>query len=182
VRGVSREVAWDRWQAAAGPWRGWAVCHALAAPDVDSVRPQRAPTPPAAERLANELAEQLSHADASAVLLDLNPLVGVPVASSLNRSGLAHAVLVLPRWPYAEAVLSVDALLSSLMTESDYLSKRDGVASVVFVLDAERGTSIVRPTRDRRADNRYRISAADLPNLARLRAAGIRRVVKISHA
>jgi hypothetical protein len=37
-----------------------------------------------------------------------------------------------------------------------------------------------RPRDDDRADNRYRLTVADLPNLAALRARAIRRVVKVT--
>jgi hypothetical protein len=49
------------------------------------------------------------------------------------------------------------------------------------VCDAARSRPVPnRPLPDARADNRYHLLASDLPNLATLRAHGIRRIEKIS--
>ena len=110
--------------------------------------------------------------------LDLELVTGIHIAAQLSKRGLAHVVLVLPRWPYAEAVLPTDELTRALL---DLAPRPRPVATtnVVFVVDAERSATIVRPRQDRRADNRYRLSPGDLPNLAALRRHGIQRVVKI---
>ncbi len=108
--------------------------------------------------------------------------MGVHVAARLNQLRLANAVLLLPRWPYAEAILPVDSLLDSLVGLSLRLVAED-LPNVVFVLDAERTRAVPhRPHKDERADNRYRLTVADLPNLAALRGRGIRRIVKISNS
>jgi hypothetical protein len=133
------------------------------------------------EALAQEIGRELTD-DGTAIVLDLDPVLGIQVAARLNARGCAHVVLVLPRWSYAQAVLPVDGLLNCLIRESKRLAPGQTRGNAVFVLDAERGNSIHRPVHDRRADNRYRISAADLPNLASLRDAGIRRVIKIANA
>jgi len=117
------------------------------------------------------------------VLLDLEPNLGVQVAARLNGLRLANAVLLLPRWPYAEAILPVERLLYSLLSESRRLAPEQPLPNVAFVVDAERGRPVIRRSAmDRRADNRYRLSPADLPNLATLRAGGVRHVVKLSAA
>jgi hypothetical protein len=153
----------------------------LTAPEIDGVTPRRVETTSAPDALVSGIALQLSD-DGTAVVLDLEPILGVRVAALLNSHGCARAVLVLPRWSYAEALLPVDGLLDSLITESKRLTKHEARGNVVFVLDADRNQAIVRPMRDRRADNRYVLSPADLPNLASLRAAGIQRLVKIVQA
>ena len=167
-----RQRAWERWQAAAGPWRGWAVCHVLTAPDIEGVTAGERPAPSAAEPLAQELAAQLTDAG-TAVILDVDPIVGVHVAARLNAQGYAHGVLVLPRWAYAEAILPTDELLHALISQSKRLTPQNAPANVVFVLDAERTKPIHRPAHDRRADNRYRLSPADLPDLTGLRVVKI---------
>jgi hypothetical protein len=175
-----RERAWRRWQAAAGAWRGWSTCLPLQAPDIDGVTSRPSTSPPAAETLVTHLIESLAN-DPTLFLVDLDPLLGVHVAAALNRRHLAHAVLVLPRWPYRDAVLPVDNLLHALITQSRRLTPT-ALPHVVFVLDADRQRSIRRSSRDGRADNRYRLSASDLPPLAALRRAGIQRLVKVAYA
>ena len=170
--------AWARWQAAAGLWQGWSVCPALLAPEVKDITPIRSGRP-AADRLVTSLAPSLRE-PGTAIVIDLEPGLGVHVAARLNQLHLANAVLLLPRWPYEHALLPVDGLLHGLVSLSTRLVAED-LPNVAFVLDAER--SRVEPHRasnDERADNRYRLTVADLPNLAALRARGIRRVVKLS--
>jgi hypothetical protein len=118
----------------------------------------------------------------TALIIDVEPILGVHVAARLSQLGLAHAVLLLPRWPYRQAVLPVDGLLAGLVSQATRLSAAERM-NVAFVLDAERNRAIPhRSTHDARADNRYRLTVGDLPNLALLRARGINRVVKLSAA
>jgi hypothetical protein len=115
--------------------------------------------------------------------VDLEPVMGVYVASELSRRELAHVALVLPRWPYLHAVLPVETLISALIDESRRLKPLAHSGNVVFFLDGERALVLPdRPASDRHADNRYRLSARDLPNLATLQRAGIRRVLKVARA
>jgi hypothetical protein len=116
----------------------------------------------------------------TAMVLDLEPVLGVRIAAEVSRQRLAHVVLVLPRWPHADAVLATDRLASTLIATAAQLSAGDSRSNVVFVLDAEREASIHRPPEDGRVDNRYALSVGDLPNLATLRAAGIQRLVKVT--
>jgi hypothetical protein len=118
----------------------------------------------------------------TAVVLDLDPITGLRVAADLSGRRLADVVVVLPRWPHAEAVLPTQELIAELVQSSNRLRAQAATTNVVFVLDGERARSIRRPARDPRVDNRYDVSAGDLPNLQQLRAAGIRRVVKVTHA
>jgi hypothetical protein len=186
---MSRLSAWKRWQAAAGPWRGWAVCPALTMPagaDDDaarSVAPELAATltPFAPAEDASALAYSLRPGGA-AVILDLDPVLGVHTATELSRQRLAHVVLVLPRWPHADAVLRTDQLAATLLVAAARLSLAAVHSNVVFVLDGERETSIRRLATDQRADNRYAMSVGDLPNLATLRAAGIQRLLRVTAA
>ena len=174
-----RRQAWRRWQAAAGSWQGWSVCPTLCAPGLKGVRPRHEERPHA-QRLADALAQQMENGRAAAVL-DIDPLLGIAVGAALNRRGIANVVLLIARWPYAQAVLPVDGLVDALITESRSLTRDRELPNVVFVLDAERSKNIPsRSASDPRADNRYRLSASDLPPLAALRARGIGRVIKIS--
>jgi hypothetical protein len=135
----------------------------------------------AGAELAEALSTELS-ADGTCLVLQLDPTLGVCVAARLNAMGLARPLLVIPRWPYAEAVLDTARLTAALLREAVRLRSDAPVRNVVMVLDAERGRSIDRPAADTRADNRYTLSPHDLPSLAALRARGIRRIVKIQTA
>jgi len=173
-----RQRAWQQWRAAAGPWQGWGVCPALCAPDGDDIVPRSLPCA-ADPRLGLETAAAL-RGPATLLVIDLDPLRGIHLGAYLNRLRLANVVIVLPRWPYAEAVLPVDGVIRALLDESRRLVRGEALPNVAFVLDAERNRSVPnRPVTDRRADNRYRLGQADLPDLAALRARGIRRVLKL---
>jgi hypothetical protein len=180
VRDLAR--AWERWQAAAGPWQGWSMSPLLLAHDAHRRTPREdQPRTRRAFAIADELAASLRDGG-SGILLDLEPVLGVHVAAQLNERQLAHAVVVIPRWPYAEAVLPTDELIGTLIAQSKRLSASPDLRNVAFVLDAQRNTSIApRPPTDSRADNRYRLAVVDLPSLAQLRASGIQRVLKVMH-
>jgi hypothetical protein len=181
VRLSATRRAWDRWQACAGVWKGWSICPALLAPEVEEVIPRGARRP-AARTLATSLASSLEPGGVL-VLLDLEPILGVHVAALLSQWHVANAVLVLPRWPYRQAILPVDGLLHALVGQTRRLATADHLPNAVFVLDAERSRGVPhRSASDHRADNRYRLMAGDLPNLAALRARGIREVRKLSAA
>ena len=125
--------------------------------------------------------ERLLLSGAAAVVLDIVPTLSVRLAAEVSRRRLAHVVLVLPRWPHAAAVLPVGYVLGTLVETARWLAVPEpGATSVVFVLDGERQTSVVRPAADRRVDNRYALSAADLPSLRHLREAGITRVIRVT--
>jgi hypothetical protein len=115
--------------------------------------------------------------DGTALVVDLDPLVGVALAAAASRT--AHVVLVLPRWPHADAVLPCETLTATLVQKATHLSAYAG-SNVLFVLDRERNKSVSRPIADPRVDNRYELGPNDLPNLQTLRAAGIQRIVKVT--
>jgi hypothetical protein len=178
-----RRLVWQRWLAAAGPWRGWMVCPLLCVPELERVVSHARRKPGAARALYDELRVAFGEGGGTAVVLDLEPHVGVQLAARINRERIAYPVLILPRWPYAEAILPFDRLLDSLTAGARLLTgPAERLANVVFVLDAQRNTPLRgRPTRDRRADNRFRLSNGDLPSLGDLRAGGIRHVVRVTH-
>jgi hypothetical protein len=157
------------------------VCPALLAPDADQIEP-RPVSPLGVDAITDGLVSQLAMGG-TFVLLDLEPVVGIHVAARLNQLRLANAVLVLPRWPYQDAILPVEGLLHALITQSGQLPPEERMPNAVFVVDAGRSKPVRgRSKSDHRADNRYRLSVSDLPNLAALRKHGIRRVVHISSA
>ena len=134
----------------------------------------------AADSLARELSESL-RTDGTALLLELEPSLGVQVAARLHQQQLAYVVLVLPRWPHAGAILPIDQLVATLVVESRRLaSKTEKFRNLAIVLDSERQQRINRPANDPRIDNRYRVSEGELPKLTELRSAAIRRVVKVT--
>jgi hypothetical protein len=172
--------AWERWLAAAGPWRGWSVCPTLLSPELERIDPRPPRSAPQAAHLAACIAPVLE-TPGTLCLLDLEPTLGVQVAARLVR--YAHPVLLLPRWPYAEALLPANELAWTVVHESRRLPRRpEGLPNVVFVLDAERA----RPLRNRlahdpRADNRYQLAVFELPDLRTLRVRGITRIRRIQH-
>ena len=173
--------AWGRWLACAGVWQGWSICPALLAPEVDEIIPRQARRP-AARALAASLAGSLDRGGVL-VLIDLEPILGVHVAALLNQWHVANGVLLLPRWPYRHAILPVDGLVHALVGQTRRLTTDAHLPNVAFVLDAERSRAVPhRSASGGRADNRYRLLAGDLPNLAALRARGIREVRKVSAA
>jgi hypothetical protein len=170
---------WERWLAAGGIWKGWSVCPALLAPEADDIQ-LRHVVAPETDPIADALVSQLA-AGGTCVLLDIQPTVGIRVAARLNQLRVANVVLVLPRWPYAQGVLRVDGVLDALITQAGRLSTDEKMANVVFVVDAERTKDLRgRAKNDHRADNRYRLTTPDLPNLAALRARNLHRILKIS--
>jgi hypothetical protein len=114
-------------------------------------------------------------------VLDLEPTLGVQTAARLSR--WAHPVLVLPRWPYAEAILPTAELLTTVMREAHHLHTAERLPNAVFVVDGQRSTSVPeRSQNDPRADNRHVLTPFELPNLATLRARGIERIHRILSA
>jgi hypothetical protein len=62
------------------------------------------------------------------------------------------------------------------------LTRDELLPNVAFVLDADRGRPVPRRLRtDPRADNRYTLSPADLPDLKSLRARGIQKIITLKH-
>jgi hypothetical protein len=118
----------------------------------------------------------------TALVLDLDPVLGVASAAELSRRQQADVVLVLPRWPHPEAALPTRQLIATLVGSSRRLNPGAGASHVVFVLDDERRRSMRRAATDARVDNRYDLAVGDLPNLEQLRGAGIQHVVKLSDA
>jgi hypothetical protein len=175
-------AAWRRWQRAAGPWQGWTQCPTLLSPAIDDIVLRGARGRRRAVQLASSLAAALQPGGV-VCLLDLEPTLGVRVAAQLSRAQLAHPVLVLPRWPYTDSLLTSDSLLNALLEESHRLPNLNGrLENVAFVIDGERAHLVPdRSERDPRADNRHSLSILDLPNLATLRGRGIRRLIRITH-
>ena len=88
-------------------------------------------------------------------------------------------MLLIQRWPYDDAVLPTRELTRALIETSARLPLSPATHNLVIVLDADRAIPIARRPRDRRADNRYSLSAADFPRLADLRARGITRLQRL---
>ncbi len=158
------------------------MCPALLAPETQGITPRRSSRPTALGFAACLADAGGLGGGGTALILDLEPSLGVCIAARLNELRVANAVLLLPRWPYRKAVLPVAELLDSLVSQAARLTPGN-LRNVTFVLDAERSRAVPhRSRRDIRADNRYRLSVADLPNLSALRARAITKVVKLSAA
>jgi hypothetical protein len=184
MRVAAARAAWHRWLTSAGPWSTWSVCPALLSPGLAELAlasERLAPGPEFEEQLAESLR---SETRGTLVLLDIDPALGVQTAATLYRHALAHPVLVLPRWPYARAVLPVESLVEALLRCAPQpAAAPPRLPHVVFVVDGARATPIHRRSRrDARADNRTQLGVHDLPNLRTLRARGIQRLVLLKRA
>ena len=173
----------DPWLAAAGPWWRWGLYLPLIAPwppdDFGASFFTRDGASEAVGSLAELLSERLRETP-TLVVLDLDPILGLRVATSLAEAGLAHPVPFLPRWPYAEAVLPTGELLAALAYLAGRLPDDLHAGSVVMALDSGRNLPIPsRPWSDPRTDNRGEIAGDDLPNVAALQAAGITKVIDV---
>src|SRR5579872_2334449 len=93
--------AWQRWQAAAGAWCGWATCPAMVTPGPDFAA-TRSTDGACARVLADQVARSISDGRGTAIVIDLEPTLGVHIAAHLNSLRLANAVIIMPRWPYAD--------------------------------------------------------------------------------
>jgi hypothetical protein len=184
--------AWDAWEAAAGPWRRWSVCLPLLGPGLDELpNPERLGRRRHADRrttkLLASLSSQLSPAvepgaelavEPTLLILDLQPELGLRLAAAMNRQGLARPLLLLGRWPYAEAVLPAWPVVDTAMAESRGLRADVSAQHVVAVLDGQRTLACPdRPADDPRADNRYQLAPQDLPDTEARLARGIRQVI-----
>jgi hypothetical protein len=138
------------------------------------------PTPAtAADRLVAELSPGLDHRG-TLLVLDLPAVLGVQVAARLCRRGLAHPLLMLPRWPVPDAFLPSDELVAALLFEARGLRVERRLPHLAVVLDGERERAQPgRPAGDARVDNRARLALELLPTLAALRAAGIQRIQRL---
>lgn len=135
-------------------------------------------------RYERGLARELRGTSANAgtlIVLDLPAELGAQIAATLAADRLAHAVLFLGRWPYTEAVLPAEPLLTTLISEAGRLTPLDFEPrrNVIVVLDGERSRRARRGPGDPRADNRYEIGAEDLPDAATLAAAQVGRVLDV---
>jgi hypothetical protein len=183
-----RLAAWEAWLDAAGPWRSYAIGLPLVAPGPSQRR--RPPTHDRAAALAAALAATL-RTSATLLVLDLPPVLGVQVAARLYQRGLAHPLLMLPRWPLPDSVLPSHHLLATLLAEARRLARAQPPTAsgtgrlphLAVVLDGERDRELPsRSAADPRADNRTRLAPELLPNLAALRQAGIERIVRVQCA
>lgn len=177
---------WERWLTAAGPWRLWSVCPLLLSPEIEMIEP-RPPAPglrARAERLADALASTLPQTP-TLLLADLDLTLGIDLASTLYARRLAYPLLVVPRWPYAEAVLDASVPVWVLTRAAPDATSVDAACRhLCVVLDADRESTVLARSRRHAttADNRYQLGPQLLPALSDLRARGIERVVRLSSA
>lgn len=173
---------WECWLAAAGTWQGWSVCPLLLSPNLETVEPR----PPSAWklRMAAELTEKIQSdltGTGTCLLVDLDPAIGISIAGVLCARGVAQPLVLLPRWPYASAILDSAEPLWTLREAAPVGVAPIPSGNVCIVIDAQRQTG---PTRQRtestRVDNRYQLMPHDFPSLSDLRARDIRRIVRLS--
>lgn len=135
------------------------------------------------QQIAAELTEKMHSVLTEAgtcLLVDLDPAIGISMAGALYAHGFAHPLVVLPRWPYASAILDAAEPLWALSQSVPTALVNIPSGNVCIVIDAQRQTGPPSRRRDpRRVDNRYQLTPHDFPSLSDLRARDIRRVVRL---
>jgi len=100
--------------------------------------------------------------------------------SSLAHAGAVSLVPTFNNWPARDEIVPAEETLAALATRSPPLPDFAGQATQpVFLLDAWRMAHRHDQPSDEAYDNRYALSAGDLPDAAALRARGIRRAVYV---
>lgn len=173
---------WESWLAAAGTWQGWSVCPLLSSPEIDAIEPR--PPSTTTQRITAELTEKIQSElsdSATCLLVDLDPPIGISMAGALYAGGFARPLVLLPRWPYASAILDAREPLWALSQSVPRGVVHIPSGNVCIVIDAQRQSSVPTDRRNsRRVDNRYQLMPHDFPSLSDLRARGIRRIVRLS--
>lgn len=177
-------AAWRAWYEAAGDMRRWMLCLPLQGPGLQEVDlspklPTRVARPPAAGFRLDDLVRP--NRPPTLVVLDIPPLPAVRLVTSWAKAGVARPLLVLKRWPYAQAVLPAQPLVNALIQTAFFLPQASPTPGhVALVLDGERARSLPhRPAADPRADNRSLLYPEELPTAEALLGAGMTRVIDV---
>jgi hypothetical protein len=175
------------WYAAAGPWAGYFRAVPLIALARGVVR-RVPPADEAVQTTARALATALLSRGGAAgwlgrpdvlLVLDLPAAQGVE-ATRLLADHRVRPVLVLLQWPAPRAVVPCEPLLAALVAPPPRPAHH--AAQYALVLARERATPIAPGALATRLDTRYHLGAADLPDAAQLRAAGIAALLVVRHA
>lgn len=116
-------------------------------------------------------------------VLDMRGAASVAFAAEVSSSLHGGAVSLVPvfnNWPAPAEVVPAEETLAALAAMSpDPAGAGDSGACPVFMLDAWRMAHRLDEPADDAYDNRYALSASDLPDVRALRANGIRRVLYV---
>lgn len=114
------------------------------------------------------------------VMLDLRGVESVMFASAMSASPQRIApVLTFNNWPAQNEVIPAEETLAALISAPPRMPAPGQRATPVFLLDAWRLAFKQDPIGKEQVDNRYLLTAADLPDAAKLRAEGISRVLYV---
>jgi hypothetical protein len=151
-------------------------------PEIEPIEPR--PPSTSTQRIAAELIDKIQPDltdPGTCLLVDLAPALGISIAGALYARGLAHPLVLLPRWPYASAILDAAEPLWALRQSVPPGAVNIPSRNVCIVIDAEHQRGAAAQTRDpKRVDNRYQLTPHDFPSLSDLRARDIRRIVRLS--
>jgi hypothetical protein len=186
ARGRRAVQAWERWRQAAGPWARFGQCLPLLGAGLDEIAQDGGTAPESAisaeatntETIAvvGAIEGVLRDGPTTLVVLDAAPVTGVLAARRLFAAGLARPLLILGRWPAADAVLPAQPLVATLIACARGLRDRPA-PHVVLVLDGERQTPLPgRAPSDPSTDNRFELDPNDLPQPADLHFFQVARV------
>lgn len=117
-------------------------------------------------------------------VVDMRGAASVAFGTEISSSPRAGAVSLVPtfnNWPAEGEFVPAEETLAALATMSPRLAEDAGdvAAQPIFLLDAWRMAHRLESPSDDTYDNRYLLSATDLPDVATLRARGISRVVYV---
>jgi hypothetical protein len=183
----ARDDALRRWQLPpSDPWAGYAKYTLLTALDAS---PQRVELPDVtslddvqrAVVAARQVAAEGLPSD-TMWIVDLRGAASVAFGATLSQAAREQVSLVptFNNWPAEDELVPAEETLSALATMAPRLpDEAAGPSRPVFLLDAWRLAYRFDDPGDDTYDNRYILSASDLPDVETLRAHGIRRVLYV---
>ncbi len=184
----SRTDAMRRWVLPpTNPWSPYAKYTLLSAlgdapeaaelPDVESLGDVQKARAAAEQLAASGLPEHTMW------IVDLRGAASVAFGAALaspRSGGAVSLVTTFNNWPAPDEVVPAEETLAALVTLSPgALDDGSAGSCPVFLLDAWRMAHRFEELSDEAYDNRYALSVADLPDVARLRENGITRVVYV---
>ena len=182
----SHQQVAGRWQLPEeSPWAPYQKMTLLSALDSQE---QEVPLPDVARLEVVGQAQEAAALVASAGLppdamwvVDLRGAASVAFAATLKRQAreMVAPVLTFNNWPASDEVVPAEEALAALVSWHPGATETADNARPVFVLDSWRLAFRFDPVEDDTTDNRYMLSAGDLPDAAALRAQGITRVVYV---
>lgn len=183
----AREDAMRRWQLpASDPWAAYAKYTLFTALDA---RPQQVELPDVRALEEVKLAAAAGYQLAAEgippdtmFVVDMRGAASVAFGAALSQASRQHVSLVptFNNWPGQDELVPAEETLAALSTMGPRMPGDAGAATTpVFLLDAWRLAYRFDDPGEDTYDNRYILTAGDLPDPATLRARGIQRVVYV---